>query len=289
MSVQLVNQSTGELSPIAGGTLYADAPVGSIQAYGGATAPWGWLLCQGQAISRTTYAELFNVIGTSFGEGDGSTTFNIPDMRESVPKGAGLTGYTVGSHLDTDGLTVGEFIDDRLQDHQHSITLAGASSHIGNSASDGSYQNYKTGGATFVSEMRANNIEVGRSGATTEVKSVGVNFIIKATTIALPSDFEAAVDEKIEDAASNFVKSLAYNTTYTATANGQTMVVSHIQDTVPSGHTYLGSITSIYQGNTTLVGDFFNYNELNGGGAVCTFKGISGSTTFIFRTVVFYI
>ena len=284
MSVNKVNQSTGELSPIAGGTLYADAPVGSIQAYGGSSAPWGWLLCQGQAISRTTYAELFNVIGTSFGEGDGSTTFNIPDMRESVPKGAGLSGKS-STHYDADGVALGEFIEDRVQEHTHGL---GEIVSAGNGP--GSSEQYTQIQAASIYADNYNTLSnSGRKGATTEVKSVGVNYIIKATTISLPSDFETAVDEKIEDAASNFVKSLAYNTTYTATANGQTMVVSHIQDTVPSGHTYLGSITSVHQGNTTLVGDFFNYNELNGGGAVCTFKGISGSTTFIFRTVVFYI
>ena len=48
---------------------------------GGTTAPDGWLLCQGQAISRTTYAALFAVTGTEFGTGNGSSTFNIPDIR----------------------------------------------------------------------------------------------------------------------------------------------------------------------------------------------------------------
>ena len=74
MSVNEVNKQTGDTSKIAGGTLYADAPIGAILAFGGATAPAGWLLCQGQAVSRTTYAALFAAIGTAFGAGDGSTT-----------------------------------------------------------------------------------------------------------------------------------------------------------------------------------------------------------------------
>ena len=53
-------------------------PVGSVIDFTGQTAPAGWLLCQGQAISRTTYARLYAVIGTRFGAGDGSTTFNLP-------------------------------------------------------------------------------------------------------------------------------------------------------------------------------------------------------------------
>ena len=74
------------------------APVGMITAYGGAAAPTGWLLCQGAAISRTTYAALFAAIGTAFGVGDGSTTFNLPDLQQRFPLGkapAG-TGSTLG-------------------------------------------------------------------------------------------------------------------------------------------------------------------------------------------------
>jgi len=59
-------------------------PTGSIIDYAGATAPTGWLMCQGQAVSRTTYAALFGVIGAYYGAGDGSTTFNLPDLRGRV-------------------------------------------------------------------------------------------------------------------------------------------------------------------------------------------------------------
>ena len=61
--------------------LPAGAPAGSMNAFAGSTAPSGWLLSYGQAVSRTTYAALFAVIGTAYGAGDGSTTFNLPDMR----------------------------------------------------------------------------------------------------------------------------------------------------------------------------------------------------------------
>lgn len=56
-----------------------DMPVGTITGYAGTTAPSGWLLCDGAAVSRTTYAELFGVVSTTYGSGDGSTTFNVPD------------------------------------------------------------------------------------------------------------------------------------------------------------------------------------------------------------------
>lgn len=62
---------------------------GVIQMFAGATAPTGWLICDGSAVSRTTYATLFAVIDTTYGVGDGSTTFNLPDLRGRVAIGAG--------------------------------------------------------------------------------------------------------------------------------------------------------------------------------------------------------
>lgn len=56
-------------------------PTGTISMFAGSTAPTGYLLCQGQAVSRTTYSALFAVIGTTYGSGDGSTTFNLPNLQ----------------------------------------------------------------------------------------------------------------------------------------------------------------------------------------------------------------
>lgn len=75
-------------------------PKGTINAYAGATAPNGWLICDGTAISRTTYADLFAIIGTSYGTGDGSTTFNLPNLKGKV-----VTGYDIS---DTDFNSLGK-------------------------------------------------------------------------------------------------------------------------------------------------------------------------------------
>ena len=84
-------------------------PVGCVIPFAGAAAPTGWLLCQGQAISRTTYAQLFSVIGTTYGSGDGKTTFNLPDMRGRVAVGSdanwgrgGIRGATSHAQLPTE-------------------------------------------------------------------------------------------------------------------------------------------------------------------------------------------
>lgn len=72
-------------------------PTGTIAMFGASSAPTAWLLCDGSAVSRTTYADLFSVIGTTFGAGDGSTTFNVPDMVGNFPRGAGTVGATGGT------------------------------------------------------------------------------------------------------------------------------------------------------------------------------------------------
>lgn len=76
----------------------ASMPAGCIQMYGGSAAPTGFLLCDGGAVSRASYAALFAVVGTTYGAGDGSTTFNVPDLRQKFPlgKAASGTGNTLG-------------------------------------------------------------------------------------------------------------------------------------------------------------------------------------------------
>lgn len=69
---------------------------GMLMQYAGAAAPAGWLLCQGQAVSRTTYADLFAAIGTAYGTGNGSTTFNLPNFSDRKPQGPGTYGGSLG-------------------------------------------------------------------------------------------------------------------------------------------------------------------------------------------------
>ena len=72
-------------------------PSGSLVPFGGATVPAGWLLCNDQAVSRTTYARLFAIIASGFGSGDGTTTFNVPDLRDRLPLGKGTNNSTLGA------------------------------------------------------------------------------------------------------------------------------------------------------------------------------------------------
>lgn len=84
-------------------------PVGSLIMFAGAAAPTGWILCDGSAVSRTTYATLYSQIGVVYGAGDGSTTFNLPDLRQRFPLGKAASG--TGVDLGSTGGTI---------DHTHS-------------------------------------------------------------------------------------------------------------------------------------------------------------------------
>ena len=93
--------------------------IGTITATGSTTADFGRLLCQGQALSRTTYARLFNRIGTAFGVGNGSTTFNLPDLREVALVGAGTNVLNASGIASHNALITGQFQDDQMQGHRH--------------------------------------------------------------------------------------------------------------------------------------------------------------------------
>ena len=149
---------------------------GTIKAWGGVVIPSGWLLCDGRAISRQNYKALFAVIGTTYGSGDGNTTFNIPDTRENVLVGTGQN--TTHNILDHDVYNLGEFKDDQLQSHGHIIMQESgdAPSNVpGNSKS-------LFGAKQLVTNTNAipvTSVQGARTGTTTHGKQLGINYIIK--------------------------------------------------------------------------------------------------------------
>lgn len=117
-------------------------PAGSIVLHGSETIPSGWLLCNGSAVSRTTYSDLFAVVGTTFGVGDGSTTFNLPDYRGRYA--VDETGTAIGTQkgsldhthtVDSVTHTHGEFLhgigQTETAQHNHSVGTANATENRG--------------------------------------------------------------------------------------------------------------------------------------------------------------
>jgi len=148
-------------------------PSGIVAPYAGASAPSGWLLCDGAAVSRTTYAALFAVLSTTFGVGDGSTTFNVPDMRETAPVGVGTRGAGVTAH---DTYTLGQFKDDQMQGHKHVAPTYGTGANAANVASvTDSFFNTNETGVPITDGTNGTP----RTGTTTHGKQIGLNYIIK--------------------------------------------------------------------------------------------------------------
>lgn len=203
MSVNYVDKTTGDLIHVAGGgkdVLYADSPIGSIIPFGGTTAPSGFLLCQGQAVSRTTYAELFAVIGTSFGSGDGSTTFNVPDLRGEFIRGAGTNSHTnqgnggaVGEHQDATAVPV---VSARYNGSKVIAEITSPADETGSTRSNvlnPDSQFFKRSESVYGSYSAEAEPTSGYQEFSVRPTNTSVNYIIKATQVGVPADF-APVD-----------------------------------------------------------------------------------------------
>lgn len=164
-------------------------PTGLIFPFAGpeTDVPAGYLLCNGQAVLRESYPDLFRLIGVTYGVGDGITTFNVPDCREAVPVGTGKRASGVKSH---DVYVLGEFKDDQIQN----ITgrVASSQNPSFNETSDmgvfnNSIREDRWGTGTDgtkkapgrISLLDFNASLVARAGTTTHGKQIGVNYIIK--------------------------------------------------------------------------------------------------------------
>lgn len=158
----VLNNVTVTPETLANSTLIGGAPVGSILMWPVVTVPSGWLECNGAAISRTTYDDLFGVIGSNYGAGNGTTTFNLPDLRGEFIRGWDNTKGTDG------GRTLGSFQTQQIQSHFHTVPLL----NISVGAGGPSQQVLSAGSIT--------NINTGSTGGTeTRPRNIALMFIIK--------------------------------------------------------------------------------------------------------------
>jgi microcystin-dependent protein len=150
---------------------------GAVQAFAGATAPNGWAICDGAAVSRSTYAQLFSRIGTTWGTGDGSTTFNLPDLRETTLVGVGTRGSGVTTH---DTYSLGEFKDDQVQYHNHAVPgVDGASAANTSLVRSGGAATGPINTLKVTTNLQPAEGLAAREGSTTHGKQAGVNYIIR--------------------------------------------------------------------------------------------------------------
>jgi len=155
-------------------------PTGSLIMWTTGTAPTGWLLCAGAAVSRSTYAALFAVIGTTFGVGDGSTTFNVPNYTNRLPYGTtvGATGGTADAVVVSHTHTITD------PGHKHTTSVDNHMLFDGNGSQTIAYGGPGTyPSQTFTMDTNTTGITnqtTGVSGTNANLPPyLGINFIIK--------------------------------------------------------------------------------------------------------------
>ncbi|MDZ4726212.1 MAG: phage tail protein [Leptospira sp.] len=154
-------------------------PVGTSIEFSGSTIPSGFLEEDGSAISRSTYSDLFAAIGTTYGVGDGSTTFNIPDHRGNSSRGVG----TSSGYVQNVTITLGQRIDDALQGHFHAQRYAGRFFSGSGPYTTDDFDTSAGGTPAFNNRIRE-EITNGTDGTPrtaneTRVKTIGKKFAIK--------------------------------------------------------------------------------------------------------------
>ena len=158
-------------------------PKGIVSQYTGAAAPDGWMICDCSAISRTVYVKLFSVISTTYGVGDGSTTYNLPDYRGHFLRGAGTHGTAAkAAGGNFAGPSLGARENDAMQSHKHATVDSEAYGLLtgGTYPSGGAFSTYTDlrNKDTGVPKTDGTN-GTPRIGNETKPANYGVNFIIK--------------------------------------------------------------------------------------------------------------
>jgi microcystin-dependent protein len=165
-TIQILKSLIAQFSPL--------TPAGAITGFGSDTPPDGWLLCDGSAVSRTTYAALFAVIGTNFGIGDGSTTFNLPDGRTQVMAGKKAADPNFGAFGNVAaGETAHQLVTSEIPSHTHSVAIPGA--NAGSFARNNFQEN-----DNFIGNITVTSGSTGGDGTHNNIQPTFVaNYIIK--------------------------------------------------------------------------------------------------------------
>lgn len=161
-------------------------PPGIVSAYAGTTAPTGYLLCDGSAVSRTTYAALFAVAGIAFGSGDGTTTFNVPDTR-----GYFLRGWASGGTIDP-ARVLGTTQTDALKTHNHAATV-----------SDPKHSHSTAGGGNFLTDNSSGTLAT--SGGQSYATSSATTLVATGVTVAIGNSSPASTETRPVNLAINYI------------------------------------------------------------------------------------
>jgi len=148
---------------IQGATADKAAPTGTVITFAGSTCPTGWLAANGSAVSRTGQVGLYGVIGTTYGTGDGTTTYNLPDLR-----GEFVRGWDNGRGVDT-GRAIGSSQSDLFKAHTHTVSEGSLTAGSGN----------LTSGDDYTDGIHASQTTSSTGGAETRPRNVALLYCIK--------------------------------------------------------------------------------------------------------------
>lgn len=164
-------------------------PIATIHAFAGTSAPDGWAMCDGSEVSRTDNAALFAAIGETYGVGDGSTTFNLPDMRGEFLRGLDNMGTAAGARgKDVDGTarTVGQAQSHAFGSHNHqvygtSVANSDGSVQTTQRARSLGGQNTNLGGYGYRNTFGVSGAQIVQNTGGTETRpaNMAINYIIK--------------------------------------------------------------------------------------------------------------
>ena len=177
--------STTQLATTAFATASISPFTGSMLMWPTATAPSGFLLCNGALVSRSTYAALFAIVGTIFGAGDGSTTFTLPDYRDRMPVGAGTTYAAAVTGGNKDAIVVSHTHTATVTDPGHSHTFrynngAGTNAESANGSASPLANSSNSAIVSNTTGITVSNTATGSSGTNANLPPyLGIFFIIK--------------------------------------------------------------------------------------------------------------
>ena len=213
-------------------------PIGSVIPFAGGSGPSGFLLCNGQSVSRITYSALFAVIGTIYGAGDGSTTFNVPDMRAQFVRGV-YDGRTLGSKQDGSFAAHTHAVSDTGHTHTsndpgHSHTQTAHSHTISDPGHSHDISTYN-GGTAVLNHAKASDQTGANGGAETGQDTTGITIqsaqpAIQANTTGVSLDpAYTGISLGVAGGTETVPQNIAYNYYIKAVQDGTLSTVTAIQ------------------------------------------------------------
>ena len=298
VGANLTIDAEGVLSAIGGGEITGEItgevlPIGTMIPFGSnKNIPSNWRICDGSEVSRTTYADLFNVIGTSYGEGDGETTFNLPDKRGRVSVGYDIEQTQFNEIGKKDGEKKVALTIDEMPSHNHNFirsrlyfaeeALANALGATSNASTSANATTQNTGGGQAHNNLQPYEVDVWiikTSNAIGNIEKVDGTIIDNLSSTSSTDGLSANMGRELNNKIENSLKEVkqVYSTEEKVVGtwiDGKPLyqkvivigVVSTTEVSTPTGVSNIDQVIDIKGGGTMNAGQFLKWGFENAGG-----------------------